>query len=50
MYLLNEFARTQGSKDKKQRLKKGLLIAGGLATAGLLGAAALKQKKKHRIF
>lgn len=45
MYLLNEFARTQGSKDKKQRLRKELLIAGGLATAGLLGAAALKHKK-----
>lgn len=45
MYLLNEFARTQGSKDKKQRLKKGLLIAGGLAAAGLLGAAAIKRKK-----
>ena len=46
MYLLNEFARTVGAKDKKDRKRKALQIAGGIAGAALLGGLAYKNKGK----
>ena len=46
MYLLNEFGRTVGAKDKKDRKKRAFQIAGALAGTALLGAAAYKNKGK----
>lgn len=43
---LSTFARTLGAKDKKDRKRKALKVAGALVGTALLGAAAYKNKNK----